>query len=558
MLSPSNLFKSKWMLNMLLCAAAGAVLFSCARPLYTIPLTRQEPFHKAHPVNFSFDLRDVPEGSEAVANLRTYTYNNSLYCSFEELLELTRAEARKLGGDFIFIEKHNPPDQNNSCHSFTATLYRTPQQGDPIIKDPPTHILAPKPLPKTEEKITEEAPEETAREHPAADTTAVSETQEALPSESPEESAAAPEVSEDVAVAAQDEAAQAEPAENPEEDKDSAKNRAANPTTVNEPPKKPKQSKAVVWDDARESAYFAEREQRRNNTPDSPPRAADEQGKKSAEPRPGASPDESQKSDKQTDPAEEEREKTSGPPQGGGYFGYSPAPQTERHAVREKEAKEITDQMALGPIGVMSLYGGFARRLSPLPDGLPPGLETFLDETRKGHVFGAELVFKVAPRNYLGIQFDRFSSNHSDIFMVNNGTSFARGTWEETTGISFVGLTYTVTTVPGPTGTHLFMGVAAGAALYRNTGSMPYEIDDIPVFVPFSFSGSAVSLGLNGGVNIAMADNLFLRIGANLFTGVLTEMDGEINGNTTKLEFESGEGEGLIRGSLSAGISLAF
>lgn len=558
MLSLPNLFRSKLVRNMLFCTAAGAILFSCARPMYTFLLTKQDPFEKDHPVNFSFDLREVPEGSEAVANFRTYTYSNAVYCSFEELLELARAEARKLGGDFIFIEKHEPPDQNNSCHSFTATLYRTPQPGEPVIKDPPTHILAPKPLPKREQKITEEAPDETVREHPEADTTAVSNTQEALLPESPEKPVATPAVIEDVAVAAENETAPSETAENPEEKEGRAKNTAEKPASGEERPKNSNRSKAVVWDEARETAYFADRENRRTDRPDPPPRATDEAEEKAGEPRPGETAPDTPKSDKQTDFDEEDREKSSDPPPGGGYFNYTPTVNTGAANQRETESRVLLDSLSQSPVGYFSVYGGFSRRLAPLPEGLPPALETFLDETRKGHVFGAELVFRVAPQNYLGVRLDRFSSSHGEVFVVDNGNAATQGTWQENTSITFIGLNYTMTTVPSITGTHFFMGLSLGASMYKNQGTMPYEIDDEPVFVPFSYNGSTLSLSIIAGANIALADNLCLRISGNLLTGVISEMEGQLNGTNSKIEFEEGEGEGLVRGSLCAGITLAF
>lgn len=531
-------------------------LFSCSKPMQTMILEKQEPFSKDHPTQFSFKPQDLPRGSVPVAVFRTNTFDNSVYCRFDELIELAQKESAALGGDFILIDRHDKPNAQNSCHNFKATLYRTLQPGETPLRPPPSHT------PSADQKGKKQSSEKAKEASEDAPAPAVTDTTELLPEEKEVQAEREAKATyarsakpDEEAVSAADETPPAVEASEPTVEKEADDPTGATGSSAEEsidvqpePARKPA-LKTKVWDDATEAAYLARKTGRSEGEPRRDPSAKDSEN--SSE---GGTASDGTKEEPEVRSAPE----SSGPPPGGGYFGYRPEPQTEENTVREKGAKEIIERNAPSPIGFMSLYGGFARRLAPLPDGLPGPLETFLDETRKGHVFGVDLVFRVAPNNYLGIQFDRLSSRHSEVFLVNNGNTVAQGTWEENTGVSFVGLTYNITTVAGPTGTHFFMGVSAGAALYNNRGRMPYEIDDEPVFVPFSLSGNTVSLGLNGGVNIAMADNLFLRVGGNLFTGVLTEVKGEINGNSITLEFESGEGEGLVRGSLFAGISLAF
>jgi len=212
------------------------------------------------------------------------------------------------------------------------------------------------------------------------------------------------------------------------------------------------------------------------------------------------------------------------------------------------------------PAVMISAFGGFGRRLSPLPDNLSADAENFMDKMKSGGVYGFDLSFRVAPSNYIGFYFNRFRSSDELFGGVSSGNNTVVGTWEENIGIDFIGLSWLTTFKPTPSGSYFYLSAMLGYTSYLNTGVAPFESDTGELaFLPFDISGNTFGYRLEGGGHIALGDNIFIKLGLGFGTGVVTSFDVEIGNERTTIKVDSpNEGEGLVRVDLVGGLVIAF
>lgn len=212
------------------------------------------------------------------------------------------------------------------------------------------------------------------------------------------------------------------------------------------------------------------------------------------------------------------------------------------------------------PSVMISAFGGFGRRLAPIADLGNSVVEEFMNGMRSGGIYGLDMAFRVSPSNYIGFQFNRFRSSGELGGVFNGGSSPVVGTWEENVDIDFFGVHWTIVGQPAASGSYFYATAALGFTSYSNYGVAPFETaPDEAGFLPFEIDGGTLGYRLEGGGHIALGDNIFLKIGLGLNTGVITEFDLKIGNETSSIKVDSPrDGEGLVRLDVFGGLVIAF
>lgn len=225
---------------------------------------------------------------------------------------------------------------------------------------------------------------------------------------------------------------------------------------------------------------------------------------------------------------------------------------SDMHRVVLPERKE--------PSLMISGFGGFGRRLAPLPDGLNSDVENFMGEMKSGGVYGFDLSIRVAQSNYIGFYYSQFRSSGEIPAMISGANSTVTGMWEDNVSIDFIGFHWLTTFSHSKSGSFLYLSAMIGYTSFLNTGTGPFESETgDAAFLPFEFSGSTFGYRLEGGGHIALGDNIFLKLGLGLSTGVVTKIDVEIGNERATVEVDDPrDGEGLVRFDLLGGLVIAF
>ena len=100
------------------------LLASCAPNVYTNISKRYSSLTPQEVVSVFERSEILPENAEFLGTVKVEDAGFSTKCSFEEVVSLAKAEARRVGGNAIQITHHTPPGVINSCHNIIASIYK--------------------------------------------------------------------------------------------------------------------------------------------------------------------------------------------------------------------------------------------------------------------------------------------------------------------------------------------------------------------------------------------------------------------------------------------------
>ncbi|MDR2684647.1 MAG: hypothetical protein LBB53_04625, partial [Prevotellaceae bacterium] len=66
----------------------------------------------------------IPEQAKKLTIISVGNYDSSVDCTYETVIETTKAAARKAGGNIIQIVEYREPDDFSTCHRITANIYK--------------------------------------------------------------------------------------------------------------------------------------------------------------------------------------------------------------------------------------------------------------------------------------------------------------------------------------------------------------------------------------------------------------------------------------------------
>lgn len=107
----------------LLCSLSVCLFFCSCNPVISTQLIKQ-----ARPLDNKQDVKVIevdealPSHAEVLGEVNIGEAGLTLNCSYEYVLELAKAEARKAGGNALKINEHKTPDFYSSCHRISAHI----------------------------------------------------------------------------------------------------------------------------------------------------------------------------------------------------------------------------------------------------------------------------------------------------------------------------------------------------------------------------------------------------------------------------------------------------
>lgn len=190
--------------------------------------------------------------------------------------------------------------------------------------------------------------------------------------------------------------------------------------------------------------------------------------------------------------------------------------------------------------------GGAGFEVARLPEFVPDDLRSYYQDLRSGYYISAGFSYFPDETFGVGMKVSRFmTSNRIDNYTFKNSDgSHSNGILSDRLSISFIGPSISTTKVY-LNGNSVFTSVYAGYINY---------IDDQVAITRSKLNGETFGIGIEGGFEVSVNDNLMLSFQASLFNGSLRKYQVTQGKITKTVYLEKGEYESLLRIDLAAGI----
>jgi len=100
------------------------LLASCTPNVYPTIFTRHASLARQEAVRVFERSEIIPENAEFLGTVKVQGAGFTTKCSFEEVVILAKAEARRVGGNAIKITHHSAPNSVSPCHNIIANIYK--------------------------------------------------------------------------------------------------------------------------------------------------------------------------------------------------------------------------------------------------------------------------------------------------------------------------------------------------------------------------------------------------------------------------------------------------
>lgn len=124
---------------------SAATMVSCSPPTVSRLITKSYPATAPDsPVEVYYSQEEIPQHSESLglAQVRDNGFTATRDCDSTKVINLLKAEARKVGGNAVYVSEHVPPSAwTGTCHQMQGTLLRT--SGEAVSADTAATPLAP-------------------------------------------------------------------------------------------------------------------------------------------------------------------------------------------------------------------------------------------------------------------------------------------------------------------------------------------------------------------------------------------------------------------------------
>ena len=198
----------------------------------------------------------------------------------------------------------------------------------------------------------------------------------------------------------------------------------------------------------------------------------------------------------------------------------------------------------------ISLQGGLSYRLVAIDKSLGQDLIDYQKKMKIGYNDSAEISYFLPslPGNCIGLKYTHMKSSVSayGTFIMEDGTT-KDGTLADNVTILFIGPYYGVSTAVS--GNKNIIGLNAGAGYVGYT-------DKACMITPYTLSGWTLGYYLGFQYDHMITDHIAVGAELSVITGVVSDINKTESGTTTKLELETGQGEGVVH--LDASVGLRF
>lgn len=201
----------------------------------------------------------------------------------------------------------------------------------------------------------------------------------------------------------------------------------------------------------------------------------------------------------------------------------------------------------------IALSAGYSYRLSKVADIGDPVLEDYLSELKSGYFISAEMGATVSESFAIGMRYDQMrSANSAAVTLIPEDPNepVLSGILQDDVRITFIGPQMNWRLLSKNEKVEFLWGFSLGYLGFRQENEI--------IGLETIFTGSTLGTRLDLAVDFRVHPNIALGIGAGLGSGTIRKMNVQQGNTTTTIDFEPGEGEGLVRIDLGGGVRFIF
>lgn len=193
------------------------------------------------------------------------------------------------------------------------------------------------------------------------------------------------------------------------------------------------------------------------------------------------------------------------------------------------------------------LEGGLGFAMAKMAEGVPEEMLDYVQGLRSGFNFGASMYNYIDESVGVGIKYFTFMTSNS-ISGINYTDPYGVpgfGSLSDKIQISFYGPALTLRSLSSNGLSSFYTNYFAGYVTWRDICQMNDK---------YIIRGSTFGLGVEGGYDIEILNNILIGFEGRLFTGVIKKVSLDNGYSVTPVKLEEGEYEGLLRVDFSVGI----
>jgi len=115
---------SKGMKKIVLILGTAIVLFGCGTVKNVNVLTYSTPLASNVPIEFMAQGQNVPNNAKLLGSINIGDSGFTVNCSYQQVINDLQNQARKMGGNLLYITEHKVPDSSSTCHRISANVYK--------------------------------------------------------------------------------------------------------------------------------------------------------------------------------------------------------------------------------------------------------------------------------------------------------------------------------------------------------------------------------------------------------------------------------------------------
>ena len=99
-------------------------LLGCGTTQYRNVLTYSAPLENNAPVEIIAQGQNVPINAKLLGSVNIGDTGFTTKCSYQQVVSDMLKQARAMGGNLVYITKHQPPDEKSTCHRISVNVYK--------------------------------------------------------------------------------------------------------------------------------------------------------------------------------------------------------------------------------------------------------------------------------------------------------------------------------------------------------------------------------------------------------------------------------------------------
>jgi len=103
----------------------GTIVFlGCGTVKNVNVLTYSPPLASNVPVEFMAQGQNVPSDAKLLGSINIGDSGFTINCNYQQVISDLQNQARRMGGNLLYITEHKIPDSSSTCHRISANVYK--------------------------------------------------------------------------------------------------------------------------------------------------------------------------------------------------------------------------------------------------------------------------------------------------------------------------------------------------------------------------------------------------------------------------------------------------